>query len=361
MNWSRSDIHFMKMALRLAKKGAGYTSPNPMVGAVIVKDGTTLGKGYHRRFGGLHAEVEAIRACAHDARHATMYVNLEPCGHFGKTPPCVDQIVKAGIAEVVLSMIDPNPLVAGRGADMLRKRGVHVRVGLLDDQASRLNEAYLKYIVRREPFVLLKAAISLDGMIADSRGNSRWISCEESRRIVHRLRREVDAVLVGIGTVLRDDPELTVRLIRTRRNPKRIILDTSLRVPRDAKVLDEKAHTIIVTAALDEETEELKQMGKEVWHVGTDGREIDLRDFLHKAASEGITSILVEGGGDIYSSFLRQKLVDKLCLFIAPKLLGEGMPLCGKLSIGSLEHPSEWKDVSLKKVGSDIFVVAYPA
>jgi len=351
----------MKRALSLAARGAGYTSPNPMVGAVIVKHGQLISSGYHRRFGGLHAEIEAIRSGGEKVRRATMYVNLEPCSHFGKTPPCVDEIVKAGISEVIVSMIDPNPLVAKTGIGKLRQRGVKVKLGLLASEAERLNESYTKYIVKHEPFVIMKAAVTLDGMIADASGSSQWILSERSRRFVHGLRRKVDSVLVGIETVLRDDPELTVRLVRSRRNPTRIVLDSRLRIPLEARILDRAASTIIVTGAKKEKAELLKQRGKAVWLVKTNEEgEIDLKDFLARAVGEGITNILVEGGRKIYSSFLRERLVDKFYLFIAPKFLGDGIRLVERLDIKRVEHSLQLKDVSLRRVDSDTLVIAYP-
>lgn len=360
MNWSKSDIVFMKKALELAKRGAGFTSPNPMVGAIIVKDGKVVAKGYHRRFGGLHAEVEAIRSGGVKVRDATMYVNLEPCSHFGKTPPCVHEIVKAGISKVVVSMIDPNPNVAGKGMAILRQKGVKVELGLLASETERLNEAYIKCTLKGEPFVIMKAAVTLNGMIADASGNSKWISCESSRRLVHRLRREVDSVVVGIGTVLRDNPELTVRLAKSKRNPKRILLDTQLRVPLEAKILDDAAPTIVVTSNRSEKAELLKRTGKEIWFIDrSETGQVNLRDFLCRAASEGIASILVEGGRKVYSSFLREKLVDKFYLFITPKFFGDGIPIVEKLDIKRVEDSLCLKNLSFKRVNSDILIVAY--
>ncbi len=360
MNWSKSDILLMKRVLRLARRGAGYTSPNPMVGAIVVKNGITIAKGYHRKFGGLHAEVEAIRSGGDKVKGATMYVNLEPCNHFGKTPPCVEEIAKAKLARVIVSMIDPNPLVAGKGIEMLRQKGVEVDVGLLSSDAKSLNEAYVKYTLTGTPFVIMKAAITLDGMIADVSGNSKWISCESSRKLVHQLRREVDSILVGTGTALKDDPELTVRLVKSSRNPKRILLDTHLRVPPQAKILNEAAHTIVITTAGEKKVEPLKRIGKEIWFVekSMDGR-ISLSHLLRRAAAEGITSVLVEGGRRIYSSFLSDGLVDKLYLFITPKFLGAGIPLVEGLGVRTIENPLRLKNVSFSRVNSEILVVAY--
>jgi len=351
----------MRKALRLAKRGAGYTSPNPMVGAVVVKDGEVIAQGYHRKFGDLHAEAQAIRRGGEKVRHSTMYVNLEPCSHFGKTPPCVDEIVKSGISKVVVSMIDPNPLVTGSGIEMLRRKGVEVQVGLLSSEAERLNEAYLKHTTKHEPFITMKAAITLDGMIADSHGNSKWISCEKSRRLVHRLRSGMDSVLVGIDTVLTDDPELTVRMVKSRRNPLRILLDTHLRVPLDAKILNASAPTLVVTATKGDKHDDLKQIGVSVWLVeqDRDGR-IDLKSFLRRAGVEGITSILVEGGRGVYSAFLRQRLVDKFYVFIAPRLLGAGIHLSDQLNIRSIEDSLTLNTASLRKLDSDILITAYP-
>src|SRR4030043_306413 len=244
------DEQWMKKVLCLAEKGRGRTSPNPMVGAILVKGGRMVGEGYHAKAGEAHAEVVAIQRAREEARGAILYLNLEPCAHYGKTPPCAPQVVKAGVKRVVIGMEDPNPVVNGKGAEALRKSGIAVKVGVLEKECRRLNEAFCKYILKKEPFVILKIAATLDGKIATRDGNSKWISGEASRRFVHKLRDQVDGIIVGTGTVLKDDPMLTTR-IKGGRNPYRIILDSRLRIPEKAKVIEvSPSKTIIATTEL---------------------------------------------------------------------------------------------------------------
>ena len=236
--------------LRLAEKGRGRTSPNPMVGAILVKDGEVAGEGYHAKAGEAHAEIIALQQAREEARGAALYLNLEPCTHYGKTPPCAPQVIESGVKRVVIGMEDPNPLVKGKGIEMLRRAGLDVEVGILEKECQRLNEAFCKYILKKEPFVILKVAATLDGKIATRNGDSKWISGEASRRFVHKLRDQVDGVLVGIGTVLKDDPQLTAR-IRGGRDPYRIVLDSRLKIPEEAKVIGTSpSKTIIATTEL---------------------------------------------------------------------------------------------------------------
>src|SRR6185369_12601402 len=260
-----ADDYYMRLALRLAERAAGRTSPNPMVGAVLVRGGKVIATGYHRKAGGPHAEIAALRRAGIKARGATLYLTLEPCSHYGRTPPCVDAVIAAGVKEVVAGMTDPNPLVAGKGFRRLRQAGIRVRSGVLEKESRALNEAFNNFITRRLPFVLLKLAATLDGKIATATGSSRWVTGGEARRFVHDLRNRFDAVMVGVGTVLADDPQLTCR-IRGGRNPVRIILDPRLRIPLKARVLNEPGKTIVVAgeSASREKQKALEKHGAEV-------------------------------------------------------------------------------------------------
>lgn len=350
----------MKKALKLALKGAGRVSPNPMVGAVLVKDGKVVATGYHEYYGGPHAEVVALDNAKGEAKGATLYVNLEPCVHFGKTPPCAPRIIEAGIRRVVIATLDPNPLVSGKGVDLLKKAGIEVVTGVLEREARRLNEAFFKWITKGIPFVILKIAVSLDGKIANALGESKWITSLSSRRLVHKFRSLYDAVLVGVETVLRDDPELTVRLVKGR-NPVRVVLDTYLRVPSHAKILTSPGRKIIFYSevASREKVKELEAVGVELYKVSSENGIIELRDVLKKLGELGIASVMVEGGRKIFSSFLREGLVDKLLYFIAPKIIGKGIGPFDELEVSSLDSSIKINEFTLRKVGEDILLEGY--
>lgn len=352
---SPEDEGYMKRALLLARRGMGKVSPNPMVGAVVVRSGVVIAKGYHRRFGGDHAEIDAIKRASGEVRDATIYVNLEPCCHWGKTPPCVDALMRGGIKRVMIGTLDPNPLVHGKGADSLRRRGVEVVVGILEEESRRLNEVYFKNILAGLPFITLKYAQSLDSRIATSNGDSRWISSEKSRKLVHRLRAQHDAIMVGIGTVLADNPQLTVRRVRGR-NPLRIILDSRLRIPLNAQVLSEGGDTLIATTDLCDmgKIEQIKKSGKEVLITqrGKDGR-VDLRSLMKTLADRGISSILVEGGKKITTSLLKERLVDRMVIVTAPLILGKGVEAVGDLGINQLKKAIRPSSYTVRRVGED--------
>ena len=354
------DKVFMKKALSLAKKGAGKVSPNPMVGAVVVKDGEIISTGYHAYYGGPHAEAVALEKAGEKARGATLYVNLEPCVHFGKTPPCVPRIIDAGIKRVVIATLDPNPLVSGKGVKMLREAGIDVTVGVLEKEAKKLNEAFFKWIKTKVPFVVLKIASTLDGKIATYSGNSKWITSLESRKLVHKYRAFYDAVLVGAGTVLKDNPELTVRLMRGR-NPVRVILDSSLRIPLSSKVLAANGRRIVFHSedVSSDKLERLRDMGVELYAVPGEGEVLDLHEVLRKLGEIGIASVMVEGGREIFSSFLREELADKLIYFIAPKILGGGIGPFDEVELCTIGESIELKDVRVRRVGSDLLVEGY--
>lgn len=353
------DTEYMRQALKLARKGYGLTSPNPMVGAVVVKDGKVVGKGYHHRAGEPHAEVNALRDAGQLASGTSLYVNLEPCCFQGRTPPCTEAIINANVSEVVCAIEDPNPQVSGKGLDTLRKAGLKARTGVLASEARKLNEVYLKYIRTGMPFVILKLASTLDGRIAAPDGSSRWISSAESRAYDHSLRNGVDAVMVGIGTLLKDDPRLTVRLVEKIKNPKRIVLDSRLRVPLEASVLRGDGATVIATLAnvSEEKRRLLEERGAEIWILKDDSQgRVDIGEVTKEAGRRGITSIMIEGGSQIYASALRASVVDKLVLFLSPKILGDGVPSFSSLGLKGIEDALVLKDVEVERVGEDLLI-----
>ena len=352
----------MKRALALARRGLGKTSPNPMVGAIIVKNGRKIAEGYHRGFGGKHAEVNAIENAAEDVSGSTMYVTLEPCCHQGQTPPCTDTIIKNRIKSVVIGMLDPDKRVSGKSVEILREHGIECTVGVLEEECRVLNEAYIKHRSTGLPFVTVKFAQTLDGRIASSTGHSRWISSPASRKIAHRLRAHNDAILAGIGNVMTDDPELTTRLVRGR-NPLRVILDSKLRIPPAAKVLadQEAAQTLVVTipAADKDKLSALRKSGIEVLTTPPDesGR-VDIRRLLKTLGERQISSLLVEGGGDIITSFLRLGVVDRLVVFIAPKILGKGIDSVKELDITDISLAIRLHVERVYRSGDDIAIEA---
>ncbi|SHK18185.1 diaminohydroxyphosphoribosylaminopyrimidine deaminase [Thermocrinis minervae] len=319
----------MSLALDLAREYKGLTHPNPTVGCVIVKDGVVVGKGAHEKAGLPHAEVIALKEAGHRARGATLYVTLEPCSHWGRTPPCVDAIIQAGIKRVVIATLDPNPLVCGQGVSKLRQAGIQVDVGVLEEEARELNEDFFLYITEKRPYVTLKLAQSIDGKIATKTGDSKWISGQKSREFAHRLRHEATAVLVGIGTVLKDDPLLTVRHIPAKKQPLRIVLDPDLEIPMGSKLVVEKsAKTLVVTSS--DNTEKIKlleDMGVEVLRFPSEGGRFNLRDLLKEFHRREIMHILVEGGSQTATEFIKAGLVDRLCVFIGPMVIGSGKTL----------------------------------
>jgi diaminohydroxyphosphoribosylaminopyrimidine deaminase / 5-amino-6-(5-phosphoribosylamino)uracil reductase len=355
--------HWMRRALHLAKKGKGRTSPNPLVGAVLVRKGRVVGEGYHVKAGEAHAEIVALQKAGKEARGSTLYINLEPCNHFGKTPPCVPAVIEAGVKRVVVGMVDPNPMVKGKGISMLRKAGIDVHVGTLEKECKTLNEAFCKYILLKEPFVILKVAATLDGKMATRNGDSKWISNETSRRLVHRVRNEVDGVVVGIGTVLKDDPLLTAR-VRGGRDPYRIILDSRLQIPEQAKVIGlSSSKTIIATTAVapGNKIERLEKAGVHVLIVESKNGRVDLKAFLSKLGEMGMMSILVEGGGHINGAFLDEGLIDKFLLFLSPRLLGDtrAMGIFAGKGADQLKKATAVKEVRVKKIGGDILIEGY--
>ncbi len=357
-----TDEKYMRQALQLARRGLGKTSPNPMVGAVIVAGDRIVAQGYHRYFGGDHAEVDAIKHAKEDVAGATMYVTLEPCTHFGKTPPCVDAIVRAKIRRVVIGTLDPFPEMQGKSLQILKEHGIETTVGVLEDDCRALNEVYLKYTSTGMPFVTVKFAQTLDGRIATAEGSSRWISSPPSRKIAHRLRARHDAILVGVGTVLADDPELTTRLVPGR-NPARVVLDSRLSIPLEARVLKDQtsARTLVAaTPAADaEKAAALARMGIEVLTAPPDSEgRVDVRKLLKMLAERQISSVLVEGGAATITSFLRAGLADRLVVFIAPKVLGTGTDSVGELNITDISKAIKLTYEKVYRSGEDILVEA---
>ncbi|WP_347451625.1 bifunctional diaminohydroxyphosphoribosylaminopyrimidine deaminase/5-amino-6-(5-phosphoribosylamino)uracil reductase RibD [Acetoanaerobium noterae] len=322
-----SDEKFMKLALSLAEKGRGYVNPNPLVGAVIVKDGKVIGEGYHTAFGKPHAEIEAINSATEDIKGATMYVTLEPCCHQGKTPPCTDAIIKNQLARVVVATTDPNPLVSGSGIEKLKQSNIEITVGVLEEMAKIQNEVFIHYITTNLPFTILKYAMSLDGKIACHTGDSKWITSEKSRTDVHRLRSSVSAVVTGIGTILSDDASLNVRLIDSKgREPHRIVVDSAARISLDAKILnlDSKSDTYIAVteAASDEKLRKLEDYGAKIIMTKSKDGKVDLEELWKELGFLGMDSILIEAGEQLNAALLEAKLVNKIRAYIAPKIIG---------------------------------------
>ena len=356
-----TDEFFMREALLLAKNAEGRTNPNPMVGAVVVKDGRIISAGWHRQAGSPHAEIHALNMAGDLAAGAVLYVTLEPCSHFGRTPPCVNRIIDAGIKKVVAATVDPNPKVAGRGIKILRDAGIEVEVGVLEDEALKLNETFFKWVTTGLPFVTLKFAASLDGKIATVGGQSKWISCKESRQFVHKLRDVSAGIMVGVGTVLADNPSLTAR-VDGGKNPVRIVADSMARTPIDARIVgDGQARTIIAVteSAPRDKVSALKHYGAEVITAG-DGKRVDLKILMKKIAARDITSVLVEGGGTLNFSLLKSGLVDKVIAFIAPKILG-GAALTAVEGAGfaNLSDAITLKNFDVEKIGDDILISGY--
>lgn len=363
---TKTDTDFMKAALELAEKGCGLTSPNPMVGAVIVKDGQIVGRGWHEKAGGPHAEVNAIANAGSRARGAAIYVTLEPCNHQGRTPPCTKAILDAGIARVVCAMADPNPGVAGGGADFLASHGVEMKMGVCQEQALRLNEFFIRFIMTRRPFVVLKCAATLDGKIATLTGDSKWVTGPAARARVHRIRHHVDAILVGINTVKADDPSLTTRLESgTGKDPVRVILDTRLSMPENARMLHQpsEAMTVIATGTQTDlqKVTRLKQAGVKIMSLPAGkSNGIDLKALLERLGQMDITSLLVEGGSRVAGSFLRAGLVDKICFFYGPKILGgEGIPVCSGPGPESMASAIGVKHMEIEQIGDDFLIQGY--
>ncbi|MFP4135832.1 MAG: bifunctional diaminohydroxyphosphoribosylaminopyrimidine deaminase/5-amino-6-(5-phosphoribosylamino)uracil reductase RibD [Candidatus Acetothermia bacterium] len=356
---------FMQRALDLAKKGGGYVNPNPQVGAVVVKEDEVIGEGYHEEFGGPHAEVRALDEAGEEAEGATLYVTLEPCAHYGKTPPCADRVIEAGISRVYVAIEDPNPEVSGKGIEKMRRSGIEVALGLMEEQARSVNEIFLHYVRTGRPFVLLKLAMTLDGKIATKSGDSRWITSEISRERVHELRGRYSGVGVGVGTVISDDPRLNVRMVEGP-DGTRFVFDPRGRTPTDARLLDleSEAPTVIVVRkdTPEEATEPLEERGADLWRVDGSNGGIDLQDFIGRAGDNGYDSLLIEGGSEVAGSLIDRRLVDKVAFFYAPRVIGgrEGVPGVGGEGVTEVREGLKVEDLEFTRKGDDLLVTGYP-
>lgn len=366
-----SDIRYMKRALELARNGWGRTSPNPLVGAVIVKNDEIIGEGWHDFFGGPHAEINAIRDCAEkfgqDAtKGADIYVTLEPCSHYGKTPPCSLALIENGFKKVIAALVDPNPRVAGRGIRMLQEAGIDTEVGMLQDEALALNDIFIKHIYKKSPLVLYKYAMTLDGKTASRTGDSKWISSSASREYVHRLRSRYASILVGVNTIIKDNPMLTARPLDVKAiNPVRVIIDPWGRVPENAKVLeiDESSKTMIaVSKEVDKSKAELyKAKGAELITLEGEGCKLSLNQLLKELHSRNIDSVLVEGGGNTAAGFFEQNLIDKVAAFIAPIIVGGEAAVTPVMGTGyeTIKAGHRLKNIKTTSIGHDVLVEGY--
>lgn len=356
----------MRKALELAEEARGSANPNPMVGAVVVKNGKIIASAYHKRPGSLHAEAIALRKAGRKAKGAALYVNLEPCAHIGRTPPCTDAIVRSKVRKVYCAMKDPNPLNNGRGIDRLKKNKINVSAGLLRDEALKLNEVFIKYITKKMPFVTLKMAESLDGKIATRCRDSKWITSDVSRNYGHRLRSEVDAILVGVNTILKDDPLLTSRRARS---PIKVVLDPDLKVSERAKIFSKKSPSLSVIVMLKsslskkssiEKIRRLNKKGVLVLTYPGKNRKIDLKALLKELAELEIAHLLIEGGGDTAAGFIEKGLVDRILFFIAPKIIGgkDAVTSVEGLGVDRVKKATVLKDMDVERIGDDILVKA---
>jgi diaminohydroxyphosphoribosylaminopyrimidine deaminase/5-amino-6-(5-phosphoribosylamino)uracil reductase len=361
----KADMEYMQRAIELATQARGRTSPNPMVGAVIVKDGKIIGEGYHKKAGTPHAEIHALAAAGNEARGATLYVSLEPCCHHGRTPPCTEAIINSGIKRVVIAALDPNPKVAGGGLQRLKKAGIDAEFGLMQEAAMELNAVFFKYIQRALPYVALKTAMTLDGKIAAGSGDSRWITGPEARQHVHQLRNIYDAIMVGIGTVLADNPRLNTRLQEGQgRDPVRVIIDNQLDLPVNSIIAQssrEQPSLVFCGKEIDEhKASELSRLGVEIIKTDLENGLVPLQEVLAILAQREISSILVEGGAELNASLIEQGLVDKFYWFIAPKIIGgrEAKSPVGGSGYQFMREALELSIRDIKSLGRDILITA---
>nr|WP_242985315.1 bifunctional diaminohydroxyphosphoribosylaminopyrimidine deaminase/5-amino-6-(5-phosphoribosylamino)uracil reductase RibD [Vallitalea okinawensis] len=357
------NTEWMKRAITIAQKGEGFVNPNPLVGAIILKDKKIIGEGYHAYYGGPHAEVNAINQATENTKGATMFVTLEPCNHFGKTPPCTEAIIASGISKVVVGMLDPNELVTGKGIQRLREAGIQVEVGCLEQAIAEQNRFFLKHIQDKKPYVIMKYAASLDGKIATATGESKWITGEEARKAGHQLRQQVAGILVGVNTVIKDDPMLNVRIEKERlSHPIRIIVDSTGKTPLDSQIVQtakEMTTIIATTDKMDKDKQKAYEaMGIEVIRLPEVDQHVDMKVLMHEVGQRGINSILIEGGGTIHESALKADIVDEVVVLLAPKLIGGKNALTaveGKGFARLAEVPA-LRDMEVKVLGQDIMI-----
>ncbi len=359
----RGHEYFMNLAIQEALKAKGMTSPNPLVGALVVKNNHIIAKGFHKKAGLAHAEITALDQAGKKAEGATLYVTLEPCTHFGRTPPCVNRIIRSGVKEVIVGMIDPNPVNNGKGLQILRKHNIKVEVGFLEEKLKKINEVFLKYANKNMPFITVKVAQSLDGKIASKTGDSKWITSDKSRVYSHKIRQNYDAIVVGVNTVLRDNPKLTSWF--SQKNPIKIVVDSQLSTPVDANIFADDSKVIIVTVPSrpGQETENRKSLAQKakILEVKEKGGQINLKDMLKKLAGLNISNVLVEGGGTLIGSLFDEGLVDKIMFFISPKIIGGKDAVSSVMGQGitRVDKAVKLKDVSVKRIGEDFLVEAY--
>ena len=353
----------MERALELAEKGTGKVNPNPLVGAVIVKNGEIIGEGYHECYGEAHAERNAVKNAKESVEDSTIYVTLEPCAHYGKTPPCVDLIIEKKFKKVVIGMLDPNELVAGKSIEKLKKNGIEVIVGIKEEECKKLNEIFIKYITSKSPFVILKSGMSIDGKIATYSGESKWITSKESREDAQNLRNRLNSIMVGVNTIIADDPELTCRINKDKKLI-RIVVDTNLRIPLDSKVVKNKDKLTIIATILnsnERKKKALRDLGVKIIEVSDKNNKVNLKELVKKLGQEGLDSVLIEGGGTLNFSALEDNIVDKVIFYIAPKILGgENSKSCiAGIGFSELNQAVNLKDISYRKIGEDLVVEGY--
>jgi diaminohydroxyphosphoribosylaminopyrimidine deaminase/5-amino-6-(5-phosphoribosylamino)uracil reductase len=358
----KTDEYYMGLALRLALKAKGKTSPNPLVGALVVKGGKIIGKGFHSKAGLAHAEIVALDEAAKMAKGATLYVTLEPCAHTGRTPPCVNRIIQSGIKKVVVGMIDPNPLNNGKGVLLLKQSNIKVRLGFFGDKLKKINEGFIKYITTGIPFVTVKVAQSLDGRIATYTGDSKWITSDKSRVFAHKIRKDYDAIMVGVNTVLRDNPRLNANA--GQKQLVKVIIDSNLSTPENADIFSGQSKVIIITlpSRSGQETENRKNLAAKatILEVKEKGGQINLRDALKKLARLGIANIIVEGGGTLIGSLFDERLVDKILFFVSPKIIGGKDAVSSVMGKGikHLDQAIKLRQVKLRHFAEDLLIEA---
>ena len=356
------DEYYMGLALKLALKAKGKTSPNPLVGALVVKAGRIIGRGFHARAGFAHAEIMALDQAGKKAKGATLYVTLEPCAHTGRTPPCVNRIIESGIKEVVVGMIDPNPLNNGKGVSLLKQNNIKVRVGVLTDQLGKINESFIKYITARIPFITVKVAESLDGRIATRTGDSKWITSDKSRAYAHGIRKDYDAIMVGVNTVLRDNPSLNAWF--SQKKLIKIIVDSNLSIAENSNIFANDSQVIIVTlpSRPGQETENRKSLAAKanILEVKEKSGQINLTDALKKLARLQISNIIVEGGGTLIGSLFDEKLVDRILFFISPKIIGGKDAISSVMGNGvkRIDQAIKLRDLKIRRFGEELLVAA---
>jgi len=363
-----TDDYYMDLAIELALKGKGTTSPNPMVGALVVKNGKIIGKGFHKKAGGPHAEIYALGEARGKSLDATLYVTLEPCSYFGRTGPCTDAVIKSGIKKVIVGMRDPNPKNFGKGIRILKRHGIEVKIGLLEDKLKKLNQVFIKYVTCGLPFITVKVGQSLDGKIATRTGQSEWITSERSRAYIHNLRRFYDAILLGVNTIIQDDPLLNSKTrIRHIKIPVKIVVDSYLKTPSKARIFSKVSPgSVIIATILNEnklknKIQRYPESKTKILSIKEKDGQVDLRDLLKKLANLEVTNILVEGGGTLIGSLFDEGLVDKVMFFIAPKIIGGKAAISSVMGKGitDIKRAIKLRDISFRRLGEDFLVEGY--